>query len=188
MRTAFETYEKPKQEIKDWKEKDFDVLKRLAETKGILLEVAGPTEGGYGLVDINNLPKKLFISNISPGKPQFDPETGKFIGYGGKVDFVEDATKMTFNENSVGAIFSSCIGSINVEGLQQDDIREKTIKEAYRVLEPGGLLIWQGGNEEEFSFTRECGFRMLQCKITRGKYPSGEDAVVYDFIFEKPKK
>lgn len=188
MRVAFETYKKPKQEIKDWKEKDFDALKRLAETKGILLEVAGPTEDGYELVDINKLPKKLFISNIAPGKPQFDPETGKFIGYGGKVDFVEDATKMTFNENSVGAVFCSCIGSINVEGLQQDDIRKKTIKEAFRVLEPGGLLIWQGGNEEEFSFARECGFRMVQCKTTEGEYKSGEKAFVYSYIFEKPKK
>ncbi len=178
----------PKQEIKDWKEKDFDALKRLAETKGILLEVAGPTEEGYNLVDIKKLPKKLFITNITPGRPQFDPETGEFIGYGAKVDFVEDATKMTFNENSVGAVFSSCIGSINVEGLEQDGIREKTIKEAYRVLEPGGLLIWQGGNEEEFSIARRCEFRLLQSKVTYDKYPSGEDAVICDFIFEKPKK
>jgi hypothetical protein len=95
---------------------------------------------------------------------------------------------MTFNEKTVGAVFSSCIGSINVEGLQQDDIREKTIKESYRVLEQGGLLIWQGGNEEDFTSANKCGFRLLQCKITKGKYASGEKAIIYDFIFEKPKK
>jgi hypothetical protein len=140
------------------------------------------------LVDMDKLPKKLFISNIAPGRPQFDPKTGKFIGYSGKVDFVEDATKMTFNESSIGAIFSSGIESINVEGIPQEKIREKTIKEAFRVLEPGGLLIWQGGVEEDFIIARGCGFRLLQSKAIEAKLSNGKKELVCNFIFEKPKK
>jgi len=55
-------------------------------------------------------------------------------------------------------------------------------------LEPGGLLVWQGGNVEDFSFAQKCGFRLLKCKTTEGKHTSGKKVTVYSYIFEKPKK
>jgi hypothetical protein len=56
-----------------------------------------------------------------------------------------------FEDSSVGALFAAYLGR---------EIRTKTFAEATRVLEPGGLLIWQGAFVEDFQRAHDNGFAL----------------------------
>jgi hypothetical protein len=112
----------------------FRLADELRSRKGAFIEVAGPTQSGYDLIDFQKLDKKVFTSNIKPGTPFFDPDTGKHKFDWGKVDFEADSTRLPLANESAGLIIGSCMESPTIP---------KTIAEAGRVLEPGGLLILQ---------------------------------------------
>jgi len=182
--------------IESWKEKNFDVDKRIETTRGQFIEIAGPTAKGYKQVDLEKLPRKIYITNLFPGCPYYKKtEKGDIVleGYEGKVDFEADATEMPLRDSSVGAVFSTNLSAFPSEkhNLTKEQIdtetdrltkilRENAMKEAWRILEPGGLLIWQGGKEEDFTVAHNLGFRIVQYQ--KEQY---EKQVFYSCIFEK---
>jgi hypothetical protein len=75
----------------NWKDPDFDIEDKLKSVKGPLIEVAGPSEDGYSMIDTDSLEKKIYTSNLYKGCPIF--EDGKVVNYFGKVDFLADVKK-----------------------------------------------------------------------------------------------
>lgn len=121
------------------REGGFDLKKRLNEITGPFIEVAGPTEGGYNLVDLDKLNNKVFTSNVFPGCPNFaqDHRTGdELLNYYGKVDFMADATELPFKDSTIGAIFISChSGGDDLKDLSRklgDRRFQKSAFESYR--------------------------------------------------------
>ncbi len=131
---------------------DFSLEEEIKRRHGPLIEVGGPTKGGFELVDYSNLVDKIFISNVYPGCPLYDSQTGKLLEYVGKIDFQADARSLPFGDSSIGGLFASYL---------PDEIREKVIYEAKRVLETGGLLIWQGGTEKDLKMAKKIGFTLM---------------------------
>lgn len=182
------------------KRKRFNPAKFLNKVKGPLVEIGGPTLGGYQMIDFTKLNKKLLVSNLFPGVPEFigswDGKSTARIIFHGRVDFIADAFKLPMGDNTVGAVFASYFGGLNCKATALQlrkkksksasrkkvisvppvkskpkkkidctkiriAMRKKAIKEAWRVLEPGGLLIWQGGDEYDFRFAGQNGFEVL---------------------------
>lgn len=173
-----------------YKDENFDVYDRLSEVKGPLIEVGGPTDNGYDLVDTSKLDKKIYVSNLFPGAPYF--EKGKFIGYEGPVDFQADARDLPLKPESVGAIFLKALGEVEttkdetpaVEKLaQQKKLREETLAEAAKMLEPGGVLLMETVDELELIEKGEQnGLRLVEQRMS---YSEGNDVIGFDFMFIK---
>jgi hypothetical protein len=183
-------------DLEDFKEEGFDIVEKLKQVDGPFVEVAGPTDGGYKLVNMQNLGKKVFTSNL---------------WVNGKIDFQASATELPIKDGKVGALFVSCIG-----GIQKNDpeelkklnkkmtswrvtnkdekryeelayeskrkLRDTTLQEALRVLEEGGVLIWQGGEKEDYDTASEMGLSVKELKKRTG---SGYRTPSYNFILEK---
>jgi len=173
-----------------YKDEVFNVYKRLAEVRGPLVELGGPTEGGYDLVDTYKIGKKIHVSNLFEGSPTFD--TGGVIGYKGPVDFRADARNLPLKPESVGAIFIKALGEIETEEdetpveemmIQQKKLRMDAAKEAARMLEPGGVLILESFDELELiDLAKESGLKLVEQRMS---YSEGNDAISFDFMFEK---
>lgn len=196
---------------------DFSAIKEIHKRKGPAIEVAGPTDGFFfhefnksgGVKKIDLFKERpVFISNIYPGKPEFDGSAGGFLHFRGPVHFVADARKLPIVEESVELLFCSCLGQIapsGVKGILSSDaghavpkqeterikerrepleevrvLREQAIVEAFRVLKSGGLLIWFGGKTEDINFALGHGFIIVQ----REKINWGETDN-YNVIFMK---
>lgn len=165
IETALQKHSNPKSTFKlsaeagtqdvQWEREGFSVTESIKQLSGPLIEIAGPTEEGYDLVDFSKLgnDKKLFISNLSPGCPLYDQMTGEFLGYAGKLDFQADATKMPIKNEGCGALFASCVPT---------QIREKTLAEAHRVLQEGGLFVWQGALDNDIEIAKKSGFEVMK--------------------------
>lgn len=100
----------PKEYNKDkFKVEGFNIKEELKKIKLPFVEFGGPTVAGYEKtgVDTEKLNKKIWISNIEKGAPRFNSETGRFMGYYGKVDFQTDATAASLKNKSIGAVFAS---------------------------------------------------------------------------------
>lgn len=159
-----------------WKKNGFNVDEELMKRKGPFIEVAGPTFGGYEIVDMNNLHRDVFVSNITPGVSICHHKTGKELGYiGDPVDFQADARKLPFANNSLGAIFIS--GSMKIPSGLSNDFMD----EAKRTLEEGGLLIWQHLDEKFYDQLTKMGLTILEKRI---KFAGGDD--YHSAIFQKP--
>jgi SAM-dependent methyltransferase len=156
-----------------WKQTDFDVTEYLKNQEGSVVEFAGPTLSGYEFIDASKMNDTVLISNISPGLPEYDPHTGELIQIKGSVDFQADATQMPLADESCKAILVSCLDK---------SFRQKTFQEAFRILKPGGLLVWQGGMSQDFSLAIEQGFEMKQ--FTH-KYGDTKDEHSWNVIFAK---
>ncbi len=92
----------------------------LASLNGQIIEIAGPTNPNpFTLLLPSDSGRKIYISNKYP---QYR-----------KIDFYADATRLPFADDSLVAIMGSALLS---------DIRVGAIKEANRILKPGGLLFW----------------------------------------------
>lgn len=165
--------------IEKWKDPNFDATKELKKMPGILLEVGGPTFGGYQILDTKKLEedlhKKIFVTNLYPGQPVYgDTEDRKPINVQGTVDFRADATNLALDDAKVSALFASSL---------PDDIREQTLVEAKRVLEPGGLLIWQHAHPKNLEDAQKLGYKLKQYLKTDYYNRS----VILDLILQKPE-
>ena len=70
----------------------------------------------------------------------------------GDAYFVADSQQMPFKDGSLSGVFAACL---------ELGTRQKTIHEAYRVLEKGGVLVWQGSVEEDFPIAKGAGFKLV---------------------------
>lgn len=199
----------------------FDVASELEKRRGSTIEIAGPTDTGYPFhlikeKDIERVDlfekRKVFVSNLYPGAPEFDSNTEQFQHFEGIVDFIADAKKLPLKENAVGAIFCSCLGGMGLgsigdmlEARAGDKVlkseksrffrgeessktlnialRRKTLEEAWRVLAPNGLLIWKGGFREDVASAVQAGFTILQNEVKVSGSNTGES--VYNLILLK---
>ena len=200
----------------------FSATAEIHRRKGPAIEVAGPTDPGFFFHEFSSKEdrvnkvdlfkeKPAFVSNIYPGKPEFDPVSGKFMHFRGQVDFIADARKLPIKDENVELLYCSCLGVIAAEGVQSISasgaghavpkqkaerikdcqellkeamiLRQQTITEAWRVLMPGGLLIWYGGKVEDLNFALRQGFIILQNEKTVFNAHSN-----YDVIFMKEIK
>lgn len=97
----------------------FDLEERLNKIEKPFIEIAGPTPEGYDQSNFSKLNKKVFVSNLFPGKPRFvdmgrDKES---ITYEGKVDFIADGMELPVKDKSLGAIFISGLGGSQLKDM-----------------------------------------------------------------------
>lgn len=144
--------------VQQWMEDSFDPIAEIEKLNGTLLEVGGPTLGDYRVLNTNKLQqelhRKLHVTNIYPDLPQY-PEDPDLIptSFYGKVDFQVDATNLSLRDKSVAALFASNLPA---------DIREQVLTEAKRVLQSGGLLIWQGTLPEDLQYAQKLGYQIKE--------------------------
>ena len=109
----------------------------------------------------------------------------------GKIDF-DGIENMKENESIfVPKSELDRLDSYKNESLTKSDldeekavIRESTIKEAWRILDEDGFLVWQGGREEDIETAKEIGF--LPLHLEKICYKSGENPhYSYKAIFKK---
>ena len=90
--------------------------------------------------DLNPNRKRLYITNIKTGHPNYDSINGKFLGlaYESYVDAVVDASKpLPFSDQSLGGVFVAYIG---IDKEKQNSM----FGELLRTIEDGGILIYEG--------------------------------------------
>jgi hypothetical protein len=129
----------------------FDLHAELRARQGTFIEIGGPTSSGFGVLDGQSPPQRVFVGNITPGMVIFRQNGSMALE--GRVDFVANGTELPFANDSIGCFFASCLPL---------SVRKETLSEAMRVLEPGGLLIWQGTFHEDLAVIRELGFKVVQ--------------------------
>lgn len=157
-----------------WSKEGFMAEDYLNHLSKPLIEVGGPTEKGYKLIDFELLNRKLHASNIQHGVAEYDGNTGELLDFGPDVDFQADSTRLPIANESVSAVFGSNL-YVNT--------RARTMTEATRVLERGGLLVWQGGNFKDFDNAKRSGFELVQYRIK----DSRQGFLSFDMIFRKPE-
>ena len=60
------------------------------------------------------------------------------------------------------------------------------MRASFLALEPGGILVWQGGAEFDIDNALELGFEIMKnTKIYAGKNFMGEDWHIYDLVLQK---
>ena len=166
----------------------------LSNTKGLALEIGGPTEKGYLLLKNVEFPNKLVISNAYPE----DEETA----------CIDVTTRLPFEAGSVGCVISSCLPVVDLLNplrdareinlvlkninLLADDVaigkydklhsdafanispRIALIRESCRVLEDGGLFVIKSLLKSELKIIQELGFE----EIASVKYsPLNNDSI-----------
>jgi len=167
-----------------YKQKGFDLNRELESAKGPLIEVAGPTEEGFEFIEMSKLPKDISVSNLHPGAPTFDRQTGKFYKYYGQVDFQADGRNLPLEDKTAGAIFIKAIGNIRLpdgnlsKKLNDRQLKEEVIKEAYRVLEDEGIFVLEMIEKDFFNYAQKLGFEVKQYKI--------KEQGMANFVFKKP--
>jgi hypothetical protein len=154
-----------------WRAEGFDLAQALASTSGELLELGGPSFDGYYFLDDMKLPRRLRISNLFHEPFAFEDmnqRARKHIGA------LIDARELPYNDNSLGLVLAHYLSyaldarphtrraheseqwrqamaemaqTILGQREPQDAKTAQRVqmwREAYRVLEPGGLLITDG--------------------------------------------
>lgn len=150
----------------------------LLNTKGLALEIGGPTKKGYLLLNNVKFPNKLVISNAYPE----NSETAR----------MDVTTKLPFEDDSVGCVISSCLPVIdlsnplrdareinlvlrNINSLADDvstgkydklhseafaniSPRIALIRESCRVLEGDGLFVIKSLLKSELKIIQDLGF------------------------------
>lgn len=178
-----------------WKKEGFDIKEKLSKIDGPFVEVAGPTEKGYSIVKLEDLDKKVFVSNIIPGWTEFNDQTGEIIGLEGKVDLQADARDLPFGDNTLGAVFCSNLGELNstpgrINKNQLENklkLRADALKEIFRVLQSEGILMWQGGTEDDVKLAQEIGFKVDQYEVSNIADLYYTKKPVFNVVFEKER-
>lgn len=83
----------------------------------------------------------------------YDDQTGEFLCYTGQIDFQADAQNLPFGDGKISVLFASCLPK---------EIRGRTIQEAERVLEDGGLLVWLSGFDEDIESAKKIGLEPMK--------------------------
>ena len=94
-----------------YKIEGFDANQALEATNGPFLEIGGPSDKGFEFVDMEKLPREIFVSNLYPGAPKFD-NTTDFLKFYGKVDLQADGRNLPIRDESMGAVFVRALGNI----------------------------------------------------------------------------
>lgn len=135
----------------------FDIDAHFDTLQGPAIEVGGPS-GRYNVLQGTEPPADTFITNIQQPRHGYGPY--------GHLDARLDASRMPFQDGSVGSLFTSYLPMNGYdEGGQQYDLRQAFMNEARRCLEPDGLLVMQGSSEADVQYALELGFtpaRILQ--------------------------
>lgn len=152
----------------------------LQQRKGAFIEIGGPTPSKYSLerpyksFDIHKLPKKLITTNIALGVTQYEysdeAEEEVPVAYF-PADLQADGLRLPFADSGIGAVFVSNLPII---------IREAVFQEISRVLEPGGVVIWEGGTTQDRQFAQNAGLN-VKVQIV----PPNSDSIVLEYIFQK---
>lgn len=156
----------------NWIENGFVAKEAVNKTKGPAIEVAGPTERGYSLVNAEALDKKLQVSNIKAKGVKYCEGVVQ-----GEIDFQADAVNLPLVSGSVGSLFASCLPK---------EVRIGALNEAQRVLEDGGLFVYQGVVTEDILRAEKLGFKLVQFRRHNNLPPgfwNGE--LSYDVILQK---
>lgn len=162
----------------EWTKPGFDVQTELDKRSGPFIEVGGPTWGGYELVPTEKLKTRLYVSNIPNPSPTVKAMVLNFVKgllkgrFSRKVHFQADGRELPLANSSVGALLGSALPT---------QLREKLFKEAYRVLEPGGLLVFQTGTDNDKKQIEKLGFEITQYK----KYLSTTGDAIWSIIGQK---
>ena len=153
--------------------------KLFKNLKGPFIEVAGPTQSGYELVDFKKLDRAVYTSNIYPGAPKYRHGHEGIYDFYGKVDFMASVAGLPVRDNFLGAFFCSCLSTLVSEReklykkkygqkaslelmiKETGELREMTTKEAWRTLEPGGLYVLRGHKKEDTVFAETIGFKII---------------------------
>jgi len=195
--------------LKNFYESGFSVEKKLKELEGPFVEVAGPTTEGYELVNLNKLDKKLFVSNLrdSPWRGKID-----FRSDVRKLPIIDNSVSALFVSNLGGPQFDSpeefkqlrnkffsekrdlidkkeIKKFIKLSNIEFRKLKNEAIKEAFRIVEDKGLLIWQGGDKEDIIYAEHLGFvkKVIQNTLDRSSLNKSPQLLgnAYDCIFEK---
>lgn len=163
---------------KKWSKRGFDTQVELYKRKGLFIEVAGPTKTGYKIVDFDSLPKKVYISNLyHKFTPNWDwlPEECRQTQTN-QIDFRADATLLPFAPESIGAIFTS---------LLYTNLRFKFLDESINALEPGGLVVFQGGVDEDIEHASKIGFKTVAYIMVSLRNQHFVKVRLWDAVFQK---
>ena len=155
------------------------VGKQIASCGGIILEIGAGPGGGYMPYILKANPDAtIIISDLSPTIVQeWKAFLDKSLDSPNIYYAVFNFCNMPFNDNSIDVI-SDCGGIGNCEG-----IRANALKEAFRVLKPGGKLITTTGfvNKETLAALPEEARRILLEKCPDAFEDLYEDTVLAGF-------
>lgn len=147
-----------------WRERGFDPPEVMRNLQPPLVEIAGPSPFGYWLLPLQRLlPAPMVISNILPKEAcvSGDPP------YPGAYRFQADARFLSLRSASIGAVF--CCSLSDTESVDRvEEKREKALRsrvlrvqamrEAMRILRPGGFLVWHAARREDLRVGQKIGF------------------------------
>ena len=155
----------------------FDPIQYLNNSKYPLIEIGGPTPPSYGsndqylIIDITKITKRIYPLNLTRTVDVHEPleETGEYVVTSQwPAKLRADGTQLPLPNEQISGVFASAM---------EIPLRERIIAEAARVLEPGGLLIWQTGEvrDKEIALTR--GFKVIKHQVSK--------SLNHDYIFQK---
>lgn len=147
-----------------------DPLARLTATSGPFIELGGPSHGDFGLVRVDKLPRQLITTNIDILTEGYDALGRSGFAY---PDVRADGRQMPVRDQQAGAVFARFFGGIlnhpreippeelaeGMKGVMAD--RGRALDEAWRMTEPGGVLVWEGGFRADIAYAAKLGFKPL---------------------------
>lgn len=207
----FKSIDSKTPEILETRQNEFQgvINNYLEATRGVAVEIGGPTENGYRLLNGVYFKNGLIISNAYP-------ETED-------ISRIDITASLPFENNSVGCVVSSCLPLIDLtnplrdpreinvvikkldflasnlskgvfdnfspDGLSSISPRTALIKEAHRVLEVGGLFIIKSLLDSELQIIKSLGFN----EVASAEYSVSKPKTIwiqkeYAFRLEDPSR
>ena len=126
----------------------FNLQKEIEKQTLPMLEIGGPTK--RGICDIRPWRAKgktVFVSNLFPQNHKIGEDCHILL------DLRTDGQLLPVRDSSLSVVFASCMIR---------DVRPLIIKEASRVLAPGGLLVWNGFQMGDHLQAQKCGLGIIQ--------------------------
>jgi len=149
-------------ETATWCSPEFDMKRFLEQAAKPFVEVGGPTDQGFRIVsprDITEAGKHFVVTNIDEGVHIYPPvERGHendplFAKIKiSEAEMVADGRRLPFQDNSLAGMFAACM---------QRSTRAAILTEAARVIEPGGILVWQAPFEEDLLTSERLGLKLV---------------------------